>query len=75
MFSETTARAIVSVPRGEEVRLVDACVARGVPHLRLGETGATTEDDAEALVIDGVFTLPLDQAREVFEGALPAIFG
>ena len=75
LFSETTARAVVSVPRGEEVRLVDACVARGVPHLRLGETGATNEDDAEALVIDGIFTLPLDQAREVFEGALPAIFG
>ena len=49
--------------------------ARGVPHLRLGETGATSEDDAEALVIDGVFTLPLDQARGVCEGALPAIFG
>ena len=38
LFSESTARVLVAVPRSEEVRLVDLCTARGVPALRLGET-------------------------------------
>ena len=38
LFSESTARVLVAVPRSEEVRLVDLCTARGVPTLRLGET-------------------------------------
>ena len=77
LFSESTARALVSVPRGEEVRFVDACVARGVPYLKLGETGHAIEsaDGAEALEITGLFTLPLDEAREVHTATLPAIFG
>jgi len=74
LFSESTARALVSVPRGEEVRFVDACVARGVPHLKIGEAGHSV-DGVETLEIDGVFTLPLDEAREVHGRTLPAIFG
>ena len=31
LFSESTARVLVAVPRSEEVRLVDLCTARGVP--------------------------------------------
>lgn len=76
LFSESTARAIVAVPRGEEVRFVDACVARGVPHLKIGETGAHVEDDsAEALVIDGQFSIALAEAKEIFEATLPNTFG
>ena len=36
LFSESTARVIVSVPRSEEVRFTDMCTARGVAHLRIG---------------------------------------
>lgn len=76
LFSESTARAIVAVPRGEEVRFVDACVARGVPHVKIGETGAHVGDDpAEALVIDGQFTIPLAEAKDIFEATLPNTFG
>ncbi|MDQ0375016.1 phosphoribosylformylglycinamidine synthase subunit PurL [Cellulomonas humilata] len=87
LFSESTARVLVAVPRSEEVRLVDLCTARGVPALRLGETaescspGAGTPTDAAdhvhgpAVEVQGVFTLPLAEAREAHEATLPHYFG
>ncbi|GIG40303.1 phosphoribosylformylglycinamidine synthase subunit PurL [Cellulomonas phragmiteti] len=86
LFSESQARAIVAVPRSEEVRLIDLCTARGVPALRLGETaetctpGAGTPADdtdhahAAAVEVRGLFTLPLTEAREVWEATLPRLF-
>lgn len=78
LFSESTARVLVSVPRGEESRLLDACVARGVPVLALGETGTEPDADGEsgeALEVTGLFTVPLTEADAAFRGTLPAIFG
>ena len=87
LFSESTARALVAVPRSEEVRFADLCTARGVPALRLGETAETCEPGAGAPVDDpdhehgpavevaGLFTIPLTEAREVFEATLPRHFG
>jgi phosphoribosylformylglycinamidine synthase len=43
LFSESTARALVAVPRSEEVRFTDMCTARHVPHQRIGVV-----DDATA---------------------------
>ena len=86
LFSESQARAIVAVPRSEEVRLLDLCTARGVPALRLGETaetctlgaGTPVDDDehvhAAAVEVRGLFTLPLDEARETWERTLPSLF-
>ncbi|KQY46977.1 phosphoribosylformylglycinamidine synthase subunit PurL [Cellulomonas sp. Root137] len=87
LFSESTARVLVAVPRSEEVRLVDLCTARGVPTLRLGETaescspGAGTPVDESdhvhgpAVEVQGLFTLPLAEAREAHEATLPHWFG
>lgn len=87
LFSESTARVLVAVPRSEEVRLVDLCTARGVPALRLGETaescspGAGTPTDGAdhvhgpAVEVQGIFTLPLTEAREAHEATLPHYFG
>ncbi|BDZ41564.1 hypothetical protein GCM10025865_08630 [Paraoerskovia sediminicola] len=86
LFSESTARAIVSVPRAQAQKLVDACVARGVPYLKIGstghaidaETGEPAEGDAgsvEALEVAGLFTIPLAEADAAYRGTLPAIFG
>jgi len=69
LFSESTARAIVAVARSEETRLTDACGARGVPVLRIGVT-----TDAAEVVVDGLFSLPLDEARAAHEGTLPRQF-
>jgi phosphoribosylformylglycinamidine synthase len=76
LFSESTARAIVAVPRAAEVSFTDACGARGVPFLRIGATtdaGATGEP--AAVVVDGLFTLPLEEARAAHDGTLPRQFG
>jgi phosphoribosylformylglycinamidine synthase len=77
LFSESTARALVAVPRSEEVRLADLCTARGVPALRLGETVETGADDdhAPALEVVGLFTLPLAELRAASEATLPQYFG
>lgn len=90
LFSESTARAIVAVPRSEEVRFTDLCTARGVPVLRLGVTddacapgagvasgdpaAATEHEHTPAVEVAGLFTLPLDEARAAHEGTLPRYF-
>ncbi|MBD7982413.1 phosphoribosylformylglycinamidine synthase subunit PurL [Oerskovia merdavium] len=78
LFSESTARALVAVPRSEETKLVDACVARGVPVLKIGVTGtepAEVAETGESLEIEGIFTIPLSEADQVFRATLPGIFG
>ncbi len=78
LFAESGARAVVSVPRSQEVHLQDLCTARGVPLLRIGttdDTGPESLDGRPALDIDGVGALPLSQLREVAEATLPAHFG
>jgi phosphoribosylformylglycinamidine synthase subunit PurL len=87
LFSESTGRVLVAVPRSEEVRLADLCTARGVPALRLGETaesctpgaGAPVDnadhDHGPAVEVAGLFTLPLAEAREAHEATLPHYFG
>ena len=74
LFSESGARALVSVPRSEEVRFVDACVARSYPVLRIGQTDDEELDGGQALVVEGVGTLPLAELRATSEDTLPRYF-
>lgn len=71
LFSESQGRALVSVPRSEEVRFNDMCTARGFEHLRLGVVDA----ESGSLDVQGAFTLSLDELREANEGTLPKYFG
>jgi phosphoribosylformylglycinamidine synthase len=71
LFSETQGRAVVGVPRSEEVRFTDMCTARGFAHLRIGVVDA----DSNQLQINGVDTLSLDALREAHEATLPKYFG
>jgi phosphoribosylformylglycinamidine synthase len=89
LFSESTARAVVAVPRSEAVRFEDLCTAQGVPALAIGATaetcspgaGAPTQDAPEqhvhapAVEVTGLFTLPLAEARAAHEATLPRHFG
>lgn len=77
LFSESTARVLVAVPRSEEVHLADLCTARGVPLLRLGETtdAGAGEDGAPAVEVDGLLTLPLAELRAASSATLPHHFG
>jgi phosphoribosylformylglycinamidine synthase len=69
LFSESAARAVVSVRPGREEEFAALCAANEVPATVLGLTGG------DALVIDGGFEVPLDELARAWEGTLPALFG
>ncbi|MFI0737794.1 phosphoribosylformylglycinamidine synthase subunit PurL [Streptomyces sp. NPDC021100] len=69
LFSESAGRAVVSVPRSEELRFTDMCGARGLPATRVGVV------DGESLEVQGHFELPLAELREAHEATLPGLFG
>jgi phosphoribosylformylglycinamidine synthase subunit PurL len=73
LFSESAGRAIVAVPRSEEVRFTDMCSARGLPHARIGVTDGTGAD--AALDVQGQFTVGLEELREAWSSTLPAALG
>ena len=87
LFAESAARAIVAVPRTEEVRFTDLCTARGVPSLRIGATddsasaatggvaGETAAGDGPALVVEGLLSVPLTELAEAHRATLPRHFG
>ena len=68
LFAESAARAVVAVPREEEVRFADMCTARRFPFLRIGVV------DGDALDVQGQFTVPLADLRAAHEGTFPALF-
>jgi phosphoribosylformylglycinamidine synthase len=71
LFSETAHRAIVTVPRSEELRFTEMCTARRLPWQRIGVVDAA----GKALEIQDAFSVPLTELREAHEGTLPKLFG
>ncbi|MEV5592927.1 phosphoribosylformylglycinamidine synthase subunit PurL [Streptomyces sp. NPDC052496] len=69
LFSESAGRAVVAVPRSEELRFSDMCAARGLPATRIGVV------DGDALDVQGQFTLSLNDLRDAHEATLPGLFG
>ncbi|MFI9238847.1 phosphoribosylformylglycinamidine synthase subunit PurL [Streptomyces sp. NPDC053079] len=67
LFSESAGRAVVAVPRSEELRFGDMCGARGLPATRIGVV------DGEEIDVQGQFTLPLAELREAYEATIPAL--
>ncbi|MCU1545473.1 MAG: phosphoribosylformylglycinamidine synthase subunit PurL [Homoserinimonas sp.] len=70
LFSESTGRVLVSVPREDDTKFVGLCEGRGYPVLRIGVT-----DSGGALEIQDEFTFPLDELRAAHRGTLAAAFG
>ena len=77
LFSESAARALVAVPRSEEVRLVDLCTARGVPALRIGVTDDAAGEDGSgpSLAVAEQFDVPLAELARAHAGTLAELFG
>ena len=84
LLSESTARALVVVPRSEELRFTEMCGARGFPAERIGVVdsglGADRGREQEQLLVIGnvngaEIELGLSELREAYEATLPAIFG
>jgi phosphoribosylformylglycinamidine synthase len=73
LFSESAGRAIVAVPRSEEVRFTDMCTARRFPHVRIGVTDG--RGDAALLDVQDQFSVTLGELRAAWSGTLPAAFG
>jgi len=73
LFSESTGRVLVTVPREEDVKFRGLCDGRGYPVLRIGVTDAP--DDGAALEVQGLFTVPVAELRGLSQGTLPAVFG
>ncbi len=70
LFSESQGRALVAVPRSEEVRFAAMLAAREVPALRVGVT-----DDNGRLDIQDACACELTRLRAAWEAPLPAHFG
>ncbi len=77
LFSESTARVVVAVPRTEELRFTEMCTVRRQPWVKIGvvDAGDTGARDEQFLDIQDVARLPLDELRTAWEGTLPTLFG
>jgi phosphoribosylformylglycinamidine synthase subunit PurL len=77
LFSESAGRAVVVVPRSEELRFTEMCKARGLPAQRIGvvdsglgpEVGA--ESGVQVLQISDFLVVTLDELRVAHQGVLP----
>ena len=72
LFSESTARVLVSVPREDDVRFVGLCEGRGVPYLRIGVTDSGA---GAVLEVQDLFSVGLEELQRVHRGALVEAFG
>lgn len=73
LFSESQARALVSVPREEDVKFRGLCEGRGVPVLRIGVTTGTAEE--ATLEIQDEFKLNVQELKKQWEATLSKRFG
>ena len=73
LFAESAGRAVVVVPRSEELRFTDMCVARYVPVARIGVVDGVGKD--AVLDVQGLFSVALADLDAASEATLPALFG
>jgi phosphoribosylformylglycinamidine synthase II len=74
LFSESTGRVIVSVPREDDVKFRGLCEGRGYPVLRIGVTDAEVGTQP-VLEVQDVFTVGLEELRAAHRATLPEHFG
>ncbi|MEV6890949.1 phosphoribosylformylglycinamidine synthase subunit PurL [Kribbella sp. NPDC051137] len=67
LFAESAGRAVVAVPRTEEVRFTDMCTARRFPHAKIGVITGDTLD------VQDQFEVPLTELRTAWTATLPAV--
>jgi phosphoribosylformylglycinamidine synthase subunit PurL len=74
LFSESTGRVLVSVPREDDVKFRGLCEGRRYPVLRIGVTDAEVGAQP-VLEIQDEFTVGLEELRASHRATLPAHFG
>ena len=90
LFSESATRAIVVIPRSEELRFTSMCDARNFPCTRIGvvdsqlakehstaghEGSGAIDVDSQLLQFGDDFVVTLDELREEHMAMLPKLFG
>ncbi|MGI9196096.1 MAG: phosphoribosylformylglycinamidine synthase subunit PurL [Candidatus Nanopelagicales bacterium] len=80
LWSESPGRAIVVVPRSEELRFTEMCAARRLPAYRIGVVDSGLGADAgypgeQVLQVADLFAVPLEELREAHESTFPRYFG
>ena len=76
LFSESQSRAIVALPRSEEIRFTDMTSARGFAAIRIGVVDAQSGELEVAGPFEGEsFALPIDELKEAWSSVLPSRFG
>ncbi|WP_432981654.1 phosphoribosylformylglycinamidine synthase subunit PurL [Dactylosporangium sp. CA-233914] len=71
LFSESTARALVSVPRGHEKAFTALCAQHGLPATVIG----SVDGRSRTLDVRGQFAISLDELRAAWTGTMPSLFG
>ena len=69
LFSESSARVIVSIRKGQEQAFAALADRHGVAKAALGIVEGTVLD------VEGLFQIGLDELRRAHTGTLPALFG
>jgi phosphoribosylformylglycinamidine synthase subunit PurL len=72
LFSESSARAVVSVEAAHEAEFATLCTTHGVPAVHIGATAG--EGDEAALDVLSHFRVPLAELRATWSATLPAAF-
>ncbi|MCV7055755.1 phosphoribosylformylglycinamidine synthase subunit PurL [Mycolicibacterium gilvum] len=75
LFSESSGRVVVAVPRTEESRFTAMCQARGLPATRIGVVDQGPEGGEPTVEVQGQFTVGIEELRRTSEGVLPGLFG
>ena len=70
LFSESSGRVLVAVPRTEESRFMAMCEARELPAVRIG----VVDPGSDSVEVQGQFSVTLDELRRTSESVLPALF-
>ena len=71
LFSESQARAVVAVPRSEEVRFTDMCTARRFPHQRIGVLDDGDPDSGPVIDVQSQFSVAMEELRSLRASRLP----
>ncbi|WP_278313563.1 phosphoribosylformylglycinamidine synthase subunit PurL [Lolliginicoccus levis] len=71
LFSESTGRVLVAVPRTEEPRFTSMCTMRGMPWQRIG----VVVNGSDEVELQGVGAFTLSELAEHRGGTLPRLFG
>ncbi|WP_044493260.1 phosphoribosylformylglycinamidine synthase subunit PurL [Nesterenkonia massiliensis] len=75
LFSESQARALVALPRSEELRFTDMTSARGFAALRIGVVDAESGGlEVTGPFEGGSFGIGLDELKEAWSSVLPSRF-